>query len=70
MEYVIFSMRGVPLVDTTGTQFFEEMYEILYAQGTKVLFAGLQPKVIDYMKRSGVVEKVGENHFFWSVGKA
>ncbi|MBP3887983.1 MAG: SulP family inorganic anion transporter [Cellulosilyticum sp.] len=67
MEYVIFSMRGVPLVDTTGTQFFEEMYEILHAQGTKVLFAGLQPKVIDYMKRSGVVEKVGENHFFWSV---
>ena len=67
MEYVIFSMRGVPLVDTTGTQFFEEMYDVLEAQGTKVLFAGVQPKVMDYMKRSGIVDQVGETHFYWSV---
>lgn len=67
MDYVIFSMRGVPLVDTTGTQFFEEIFELLDAQGTRVLFAGVQPKVMNYMKRSGVVEKIGESNFFWSV---
>ncbi|MEE1072390.1 MAG: SulP family inorganic anion transporter [Cellulosilyticum sp.] len=67
MDYVIFSMRGVPLVDTTGTQFFEEIFELLDTQGTKVLFAGVQPKVMNYMKRSGVVEKIGESNFFWSV---
>ena len=67
MDYVIFSMRGVPLVDTTGTQFFEEMHELLASQGTKVLFAGVQPKVMNYMERSGIVEKVGQKHFFWSV---
>ena len=67
MDYIIFSMRGVPLVDTTGTQFFEEMYELFSTQGTKVLFAGVQPKVMDYMKRSGIVDKVGENAFFWGV---
>ena len=67
MDYVIFSMRGVPLVDTTGTQFFEEVCERLHMQGTKVLFAGVQPKVMDYMKRSGVVDNLGEASFFWSV---
>lgn len=67
MDYVIFSMRGVPLVDTTGTQFFEEICESLHMQGTKVLFSGLQPKVKSLMERSGVVEQLGENHFFWSV---
>lgn len=67
MDYVIFSMRGVPLVDTTGTQFFEEIHELLESQGTRVLFAGVQPKVMTYMKRSGIVDKVGEKRFFWSV---
>lgn len=67
LDYVIFSMRGVPLVDTTGTQFFEEMSEYLKAQGTKVLFSGVQPKVMSLMKRSGTVDQLGEKHFFWSV---
>lgn len=67
LDYAIFSMRGVPLVDTTGTQFFEEMSEYLKAQGTKVLFSGVQPKVMSLMKRSGTVDQLGEKHFFWSV---
>ena len=67
MDSVIFSMRGVPLVDTTGTQFFDEIHELFKGQNTKVLFAGVQPKVMNYMERSGIVEKVGKKHFFWSV---
>lgn len=67
LDYVIFSMRGVPLVDTTGTQFFEEVCESLKSQGTKVLFSGVQPKVMSLMERSGVVDQLGKNHFFWSV---
>lgn len=67
MDYVIFSMRGVPLVDITGTQFFGEVCEKLHSKGTKVLFSGVQPKVMRLMERSGVVEQLGENHFFWNV---
>lgn len=67
MDYVIFSMRGVSLIDATGTKFFEEIYNMLQAEGTKVLFAGVQPKVMNYMKRSGVVGEIGEKYFFWSV---
>lgn len=70
MDYIIFSMRGVPLVDTTGTQFFTEVCESLYAQGTKVLFTGVQPKVMALMMRSGVVEQLGQQYFFWSVDQS
>lgn len=70
MDYIIFSMRGVPLVDTTGTQFFGEVCESLDKQGTKVLFTGVQPKVMTLMKRSGVVEQLGQQYFFWSVDQS
>lgn len=70
MDYIIFSMRGVPLIDMTGTQFFTEVCESLYTQGTKVLFTGVQPKVMALMRRSGVVEQLGQQYFFWSVDQS
>lgn len=67
LDYIIFSMRGVPLLDATGTQLFTELHESFRAQGTTVLFSGLQPKVQHLMERSGLIEKIGEKKFFWSV---
>ena len=67
LHYMILSMRGVPLIDTTGVQMLAEMSASLRKQGTKVLFAGVQPKVKEMMARSGLVDQVGENYFFWGV---
>lgn len=67
LEYIIFSMRGVPLIDTTGTQFLEEVCKEFKGRGTKVIFSGVQPQVMSLMTRSGLVEQVGEKCFFWSV---
>ncbi|PHV71424.1 sodium-independent anion transporter [Sporanaerobium hydrogeniformans] len=67
---LIFSMRGVPLIDTTGVQFLEEMCDSLKQQGTHVMFAGVQPKVHHMMKRSGFEERLGRKQFFWSVQDA
>ncbi len=67
LDYIIFSMRGVPLLDATGTQLFSELNESFKAQGTTVLFSGLQPKVKHLMERSGLTETVGKENFFWSV---
>ena len=67
LDYIIFSMRGAPLIDTTGIQFFEEIYSAFNKQGTKVLFTGVQPKVMSLMERSGIVEQLGKKNFFWSV---
>ncbi len=67
LDYVIFSMRGVPMIDATGTQLFKEIYDSFTEQNTKVIFTGLQPKVKRLMERSGLVETVGEEQFYWSV---
>ncbi|WP_157047872.1 SulP family inorganic anion transporter [Cellulosilyticum ruminicola] len=44
LHYMILSMRGVPLIDTTGVQMLAEMSASLRTQGTKVLFAGYNLK--------------------------
>lgn len=67
MHFVIFSMRGVPLIDTTGVQMFNELCEQLKARGREVMFAGVQPKVKTLMQRGGLVDLVGEEQFFWGV---
>ncbi len=67
LHYMILSMRGVPLIDTTGVQMLSEISSTLRTQGTKVLFAGVQPKVKEMMERGGLVEQVGEQYFFWGV---
>ena len=64
---MILSMRGVPLIDTTGVQMLLEMSMALRVQGTKVLFVGVQPKVKEMMSRGGLVEQIGEKYFFWGV---
>nr|WP_302599554.1 SulP family inorganic anion transporter [uncultured Cellulosilyticum sp.] len=67
LHYMILSMRGVPLIDTTGVQMLLEMSMALRVQGTKVLFVGVQPKVKEMMSRGGLVEQIGEKYFFWGV---
>ena len=67
IEYIILSMRGVPLIDATGIQAFEEIDELLTNRGISLLFSGVQPKVNKLMERSGLVEKLGQDRFFWDV---
>lgn len=70
IECVIFSMRGVPLIDTTGIQVLSEICDTLKRQGTEVLFASVQPKVKDMMERSGFISNWGKEKFFWSAKQA
>lgn len=67
LHYLILSMRGVSLIDSTGVQMLTELCQSLRSQGTKVLFAGVQPKVKTMMERGGLVDAVDEKYFFWGV---
>ncbi|MDR3076356.1 MAG: sodium-independent anion transporter, partial [Synergistaceae bacterium] len=63
-EAVIFSMRGVPYIDTSGAQMLWEFCKSRKQQGVGVFFAALQPRVAEVMKRAGIPEIVGEGAFF------
>lgn len=69
-EVVIFSMRGVPLIDTSGLKSIEEYCDELHSENKKIVFSSLQTKVSTMFERAGLVKKYGAENFYWSVERA
>ena len=68
-EYVIFSLRGMPIADLSGVNAFAELCDKLLAQGKKIYFSCVQPPVAEMFARCGLEEKIGKENFFWSTDK-
>lgn len=64
---IIFSMRGTSYMDISGASAFLELIQILQKRKIPVFIAGVSPDVKEIMKRSGIVDAVGEDNFYWSV---
>jgi SulP family sulfate permease len=67
---LILSMRGVPLVDTSGLESMHRLVEKMRHQGSTVMFSGVQENVKRMMLRGGLVEAVGDENFFWASDEA
>ncbi len=67
---LILSMRGVPLVDTSGLEAIHRLYEKIHAQGGTLMFSGVHENALKMMQRGGLVEKIGEENFFWASDEA
>ena len=67
---VILSMRGVPLIDTSGLEAIRHLYERIHKQGGTLMFAGTHDNARTMMERGGLVEEFGEKNFFWSSDQA
>jgi SulP family sulfate permease len=67
---LILSMRGVPLIDTSGLQVMLALHERLRKQGGTLMLAGVQDAVRRMLERGGLAEAVGEANFFWSADQA
>ncbi|MEG1641517.1 MAG: SulP family inorganic anion transporter [Synergistaceae bacterium] len=67
---VIFSLRGVPVIDFVGAQTFIDEVNRLRAKDIKVFVCGAQPRVKATLERCDVYSTVPERCFFWSVDKA
>jgi SulP family sulfate permease len=67
---LILSMRGVPLVDTSGLQAMLALCERLHGQGATLMLAGVHPDVFHKLKRGGLVEAIGAENFFWGADQA
>ena len=69
-QALILSMRGVPLLDTSGLQVLAALRERLDHAGGKLMLAGVQPAVMRMLKRGGLLEAIGEDNVFWSSDQA
>ncbi len=67
---LVLSMRGVPLIDTSGLEALHRLREKIHAQGGSLMFAGVHESVYTMMQRGGLVEEVGEQNFFWASDEA
>jgi SulP family sulfate permease len=67
---LILSMRGVPLIDTSGLEALHRLYQKLHAQGGTLMFSGVHENAMTMMRRGGLVEHIGEQNFFWASDEA
>jgi SulP family sulfate permease len=67
---LILSMRGVPLMDTSGMQAMNTLYQSLKNTGIMLMLAGVQPGVQQMLARGGLEAQIGQENIFWSADQA
>jgi len=67
---VYLSMRAVPDIDISGAQALSELLEQLLSSGKEVFLSGIAQGAMETITRSGILEQIGEDHFYWSVERA
>ena len=70
VDYLILSMRGVPLIDLSGIEALTGLAESLHKQGKTLMLAGVNPKVMYMLQRAGADVLIGKDNFFWSADRA
>lgn len=69
-EGLILSMRGVPVIDLSGIQGMIDLVKELEGHGTEVYLTSVQPKVIEEMRKGGLIDLIGEEYIFDSAEEA
>jgi len=68
-DYVIFSVRGVPIADLSGVNAFGELCDELIKEGKTIYFSCVNPAVSEMFSRCGLEQKIGSENFYWSTDK-
>lgn len=69
-KVIILSMRGVPLIDTSGLQALSEIIEEAAGKECKIMLCGLQQQVKDIIDKAEFEDKLGDNMIYWSADEA
>ncbi|MGI6365546.1 MAG: SulP family inorganic anion transporter [Bacillota bacterium] len=69
-KVIILSMRGVPMIDTTGLQCLEELHLMLQSENRRLMLCGLQPQVANMLQKSSLTQSIGEKMIFWGAAEA
>ncbi len=67
---LILSMRGVPLIDTSGLQVLAGLHERLRHAGGTLMLAGAHDNVRRMLDRGGLLAALGPENVFWSADQA
>lgn len=67
---LILRMGQVPMMDGTGEHQLASVVSSFTKQGRAVLVTGLQQQPKEVLSKSGLLKRIGENHFFEHTGEA
>ncbi|GAB6097536.1 sulfate permease [Desulfatiferula olefinivorans] len=61
---LIIRMRHILFIDATAMRSFEEMLDKSEKEGTRVLLSGVRPTLRHALDKSGLTDRLGEDHIF------
>ncbi len=60
---LILRMRAVPAIDATAMNSLQELYKKCKAQNVELVFSHVNHQPMEVIKKSGLYDKIGKNHF-------
>ena len=69
-KVLILRLRHVPVLDATGLQALENMYEKALREGTQLILSGVTPQPRTVMNKSGFIGKIGAENVFDGIDSA
>jgi anti-anti-sigma factor len=70
LKHVVIVGNGISDIDTSGEEIIAQIVDELRRQGYGLSFTALRDPVIDVLKRTGVLEKIGEENIYVNVHTA
>ncbi len=70
LRHVLIVGNGMNELDASGEVLLSQLVTRLREAGHDISFSGLNDHVIDVMKRTHLYEKIGEDHFYFSIRQA
>jgi len=64
---LILRMRFVPAMDATGLSALDDLLRKAKKNKMEVIFSGVHAQPLKVMKEAGIVEMLGEDHFYWDI---
>ncbi len=69
-RWLVAAAEPVTDVDSTAADVLAELYEELQEDGIQLCFAEIKGPVKDHLQRYGLLEKIGKEHFFPTMGSS
>ena len=63
-KVLILRMDHVPMIDSTGVRLLDDIWEKSKRDKTLLLFSGVQKSLVNVFRRTGLLEKLGEDKIF------
>ncbi|MBT9568735.1 MAG: STAS domain-containing protein [Thiobacillus sp.] len=67
---LILRLRRMPFIDATGLQALEDAIRGFLGRGVKVVMCGANARVEAKLSRSGILDLIGQSHYFKTCGEA